>query len=206
VTQQHTVVDQDGRRLLVWPLTPGSVARQARAALREVLNEAGVGGEPFGDAELMVAELAANAELHGRGPCELRIILSEGLPTWCEIVDSLPGLKAVRDRLLHLEVLRRQAAPTGHDRPSGDLVGSALLTALADLTDPPQDDEEDLPRQDGRGLLLVHHLSGGRCTAYLTHHTTTGHPAKAVGFALPCPAPTTPALSRLGPALDFPSP
>jgi anti-sigma regulatory factor (Ser/Thr protein kinase) len=40
-------------------------------------------------------------------------------------------------------------------------------------------------RESGRGLLLVHQLSEGRCRAYPTRTCATGVPGKAVGFALP---------------------
>ncbi|MFJ2034127.1 ATP-binding protein [Streptosporangium sp. NPDC087985] len=47
--------------------------------------------------------------------------------------------------------------------------------------------------EHGRGLLLVHLLSGGRCQAYQTRMCATGTPGKAVGFALP--AKTSPRSS-----------
>jgi anti-sigma regulatory factor (Ser/Thr protein kinase) len=43
----------------------------------------------------------------------------------------------------------------------------------------------------GRGLLMVHGLSAGRCAAYPTMVCQSNKPGKAVGFALPgggCPA------------------
>ncbi|WP_182883928.1 ATP-binding protein [Microbispora sp. H10949] len=40
-------------------------------------------------------------------------------------------------------------------------------------------------RESGRGLLMVHRLSAGRCGAYRTRTYATGIPGKAVAFALP---------------------
>lgn len=40
-------------------------------------------------------------------------------------------------------------------------------------------------KESGRGLLIVHRLSAGRCGAYPTRTYATGIPGKAVAFALP---------------------
>ncbi|MET8051613.1 ATP-binding protein [Streptosporangium sp. NPDC005286] len=56
-------------------------------------------------------------------------------------------------------------------------------------------DEPELLAERGRGLLLVHALSEGRCRAYPTRICATGTPGKAVGFALPTktgPRPSAP--------------
>ncbi|WP_433361275.1 ATP-binding protein [Streptosporangium sp. CA-115845] len=58
-------------------------------------------------------------------------------------------------------------------------------------------DEPDLSlfAERGRGLLLVHALSKGRCRAYVTRMCATGTSGKAVGFALPTktgPCPSAP--------------
>ncbi|MER5646512.1 ATP-binding protein [Streptosporangium sp. NPDC002524] len=71
-------------------LAPGSASRRARAVVREVLGDAGLPIDDIDSAELIVAELAANAERHARPPYELRIHSLDGIPTWCEIVDSDP--------------------------------------------------------------------------------------------------------------------
>ncbi|WP_179282320.1 hypothetical protein [Streptosporangium subroseum] len=49
----------------------------------------------------------------------------------------------------------------------------------------------------GRGLLLVHLLSKGRCQAYPTWMCAAGIPGKAVGFAL---------LTKAGPRSITPRP
>ncbi|WP_248959065.1 ATP-binding protein [Sphaerisporangium perillae] len=79
---------QDTFRVLVTMLRPGSASRCARAAVREALSRAGVTDEGIGDAEIIVAELAANAEKHAHGPYELRIHCLSGIPMWCEMVDG----------------------------------------------------------------------------------------------------------------------
>lgn len=182
---EPTVVVKNGCRTLVWALHPGAMARQARSVLRECLGNAGVGGDLRGNAEIAVAELAANAEMHGHGPYELRIVVSGGTPVWCEVVDALPGLRTVRDRLVRLGEAPRRPAETVPDE---------LLDGLADALG-----------EHGRGLLLVHRLSGGRCTAYVTRHTTTGRLTKAVGFALPRSAEAPPSPSWSGPSLPLAS-
>ncbi|WP_329080212.1 MULTISPECIES: ATP-binding protein [unclassified Streptosporangium] len=75
---------------LVKVLRPGSASRRARAIVREVLQDAGLPDDDVDSAELIVAELAANAERHARPPYELRIHSLDGTPAWCEIVDSGP--------------------------------------------------------------------------------------------------------------------
>ncbi|MGC5010173.1 ATP-binding protein [Streptosporangium sp. DT93] len=83
-------------RVLVRVLRPGSVARRARAVVREVLGQAGLPGDDVDTAELVVAELAANAERHARPPYELRIFSLDGVPAWCEMVDGDPDPREVR--------------------------------------------------------------------------------------------------------------
>ncbi|MGJ6961662.1 hypothetical protein ACSDR0_07085 [Streptosporangium sp. G11] len=51
--------------------------------------------------------------------------------------------------------------------------------------------------ENGRGLLLVHRLSQGRCHVHPTTTHTTGTPGKAVIFALPARL-TFPALPDSG--------
>jgi anti-sigma regulatory factor (Ser/Thr protein kinase) len=82
-------------RVLVKVLQPGSVAHQARTVVRRVLENASIDSEGISDAESAVAELAANAESHARGPYELRIINIEGRPEWCEIVDGDQDLNGI---------------------------------------------------------------------------------------------------------------
>ncbi|GAA2873861.1 hypothetical protein GCM10010517_34450 [Streptosporangium fragile] len=88
--------ETDGVRALVRPLRPGSAARRARAVVRETLRRAGLDDGDIADAELVVAELAANAEKHARPPYELRIFSLDGVPTWCEVVDGDPDFHEVR--------------------------------------------------------------------------------------------------------------
>jgi anti-sigma regulatory factor (Ser/Thr protein kinase) len=92
-------VRRDGRgdiRALVKVLRPGSASRRARAVVREVLQHAGLPGDDIDTAELIVAELAANAEKHARPPYELRVFSLDGIPAWCEIVDGDPDLHEIR--------------------------------------------------------------------------------------------------------------
>ncbi|GGL13039.1 hypothetical protein Sme01_20230 [Sphaerisporangium melleum] len=142
-------------RVLVRTLQPGSASRRAREVIREVLEAAGVADEAVSDAELIVAELAANAERHGRPPYELRIFTADGVPAWGEIVDGDPDTHEVA---LILNLLR-----------SVREIGLPLLA------------------ENGRGLLLAHRLSGGRCHVHSVALSGTGAPGKAVAFALPAP-------------------
>ncbi|MGC5012317.1 ATP-binding protein [Streptosporangium sp. DT93] len=140
-------------RVLVTVLRPGSAARHARAVVREVLREAGLDDEAVGDAEVVAAELAANAERHARPPYELRVVSLDGVPAWCEVVDGDPDLREVR---IILDLL-----------DSVEEIGLPLLA------------------ENGRGLLLAHRLSRGRCHVHPTATHSTGTPGKAVVFALP---------------------
>lgn len=156
--------------VLVKVLTPGSAARRARAVVRQVLQDAGVGGEDLSDAELAVAELAANAETHARPPYELRIVTVDGSPAWCEMVDGDPDPGSVPLISAALRVLRTPRA----------------FDPLAVWS-----------QESGRGLPLIHQLSGGRCHAYPTRTYATGVAGKAVAFALP---------STTGPRSQAPGP
>ncbi|WP_329083876.1 ATP-binding protein [Streptosporangium sp. NBC_01469] len=77
-------------------LRPGSASRRARAVVREVLQQAGLPDDDIDTAELIVAELAANAEKHARPPYELRVFSLDGTPTWCEIVEGDQDLHEIR--------------------------------------------------------------------------------------------------------------
>ncbi|MDF5759028.1 ATP-binding protein [Spongiactinospora sp. TRM90649] len=81
--------------VLAQPLQPGAAAHQARSIVRQALRDAGTAITDIDDAELAVAELAANAEMHGRPPYELRIITVDGAPAWCEVVDGDRDLSAL---------------------------------------------------------------------------------------------------------------
>jgi len=152
-------------QVLLWVLEPGSLVRLARALLREVLRRGDVHGEALGDAELAVVELATNAELYASGPYELRIVLAGGVPIWCEVADGGTDLGEVAAALERFRTA---------DVPASD--GIEDLVAHAALTE-----------ERGRGLLLVHHLSGGRCSVYPTRLLSTGTAGKAAAFALPMP-------------------
>ncbi|MFB9681080.1 ATP-binding protein [Streptosporangium vulgare] len=90
-------------RALVKVLRPGSASRRARAIIREILQQEGLPDDDVDSAELVVAELAANAEKHACPPYELRVFHLDGVPTWCEVVDGDPGTHEVR---LILDLLR----------------------------------------------------------------------------------------------------
>ncbi|MEU9887655.1 ATP-binding protein [Sphaerisporangium sp. NPDC051011] len=104
---QQTATEQHHQdvRVLVKALQPGSAARRARTVVREVLQRAGVSDDAITDAEIVVAELAANAERHGRRPYELRIFRIDGVPTWCEVVDGDPEPDKIRDAFQRLATL-----------------------------------------------------------------------------------------------------
>jgi hypothetical protein len=78
-------------RVLIQILQPGSASRRARAVVREVLQQAHLDDDAIADAEIIVAELAANAEKHARQPYELRIFSLDNIPAWCEVVDGDPA-------------------------------------------------------------------------------------------------------------------
>ncbi|MER5623044.1 ATP-binding protein [Streptosporangium sp. NPDC002544] len=88
-------------RMLVRILRPGSASRRARAVVREVLRAEGVPDDDITDAEIAVAELAANGERHARPPYEVRIFNLGAVPTWCEIVDGDPDLGWIPATLDH---------------------------------------------------------------------------------------------------------
>ncbi|MER5622374.1 ATP-binding protein [Streptosporangium sp. NPDC002544] len=90
MTGRDGATGQSDIRALVKVLQPGSASRRARAIVREVLQQAGLPEDDIDTAELIVAELAANAEKHARPPYELRVFSLDGIPTWCEIVDGDP--------------------------------------------------------------------------------------------------------------------
>ncbi len=154
-------VENDDIRVLVRILQPGSAARLARTVVRETLRQAGLDDDAIADAEVIVAELAANAEKHASQPYELRIFSVDGIPTWCEVVDGDPEIHE-----LHA-VLKRLNTPEG---------SSLDLLALAD---------GDLFTENGRGLLMAYQLSHGRCRVYPTTALATKTPGKAIAFALP---------------------
>lgn len=152
-----------GHDLTVHVLPDGRAARTARAIVREALRDAGVRESEVTDAELAVGELAANADTHAWGPYELRIVLAGGHPAWCEVVDADQRLAGIPD----------------------------TFTKLRSHTAPDPVHAED-PRESGRGLAIVHRLSGGRCRAFPAMMHTTGLTGKAVAFALPAAAVRSP--------------
>lgn len=89
-------------RLIVCSLAPGSAARQARALVRGALAAAGATAAQADDAELVVAELAANAERHARPPYELRLIQLAPTRVWYEVADADPRVETVQAVLDHL--------------------------------------------------------------------------------------------------------
>ncbi|WP_147268193.1 ATP-binding protein [Spongiactinospora rosea] len=141
--------------LRVQELRLGAAAHQVRAIVRQAPEDADMDPEQIADAEIAVAELAANAETHGRPPYELRIITENDVPVWCEVFDGDPELRVV----------------------------SRLLRGMSGF-----DPRAMWFQESGRGLLMVHQLSGGRCGVYPATTCDTGIPGKAVGFALPSAA------------------
>ena len=208
-------------QLLVRDLPPGTAARLARRLLRKALSESDLAEGEIGDAELVVAEVAANSERHARPPYELRICVLAGVPVWCEIVDGDPDLGWLPALLHHRggpgERSRRDAYPSSGcrdgqsanedretdgclaegrgDRVPEDGVAAGWTCAVAFA-------------ESGRGLPLVRELAQGCCRVYTTTVLSAGVPGKAVGFGLPTPwgerlrVPPLPALDavRFGPA------
>lgn len=130
-------------RVLARLLPPGQAAGQARRLLREVLTAAGVTGEALSDAELVVSELAANAELHAREPYELRILITEAHPVWCEVADGGPGLGEVAAVLARL---RTTDAPTSEPGlPRAEAVAASWTDLAADAPSYPPIHEELTP-------------------------------------------------------------
>jgi hypothetical protein len=95
-------------------------ARQARAAVRQALAAWGM-DDPFGDAELLASELAANASEHGSGPVSLalrRQAAPDGQPAiTCEVTDTSPHLP------------RQRLAGPGAERGRGMAIVEALASS-----------------------------------------------------------------------------
>ncbi|WP_248959363.1 ATP-binding protein [Sphaerisporangium perillae] len=113
-------------RTLVRLLQPGSASRRAREVIREVLRRAGADDEAIADAELIVAELAANAEWHARPPYELRVFSEDGVPIWCEIVDGDPDTHEVAIVLDLLRSVREIGLPLLAENGRGLLLAHRL--------------------------------------------------------------------------------
>ncbi|MGW4644015.1 ATP-binding protein [Sphaerisporangium sp. NPDC004334] len=117
--------DHDAARIrLVEVLPPGTAGRRARTVLRHLLKEAGAGPEAVADAEIIVSELAANADRHAAGPYELRVLDKAGVPVWCEVVDGSPDFGELTTRIERLRGAR------GADLPSLAENGRGLLLAV----------------------------------------------------------------------------
>lgn len=87
---------------IVHPLRPGSVAHDARALVRELLRAAGTAAERIDDAELIIGELGANAEVHAAPPYELRVSQPATGPVRFELADSGPGVARIHAVFEHL--------------------------------------------------------------------------------------------------------
>ncbi|WP_165781526.1 ATP-binding protein [Streptosporangium minutum] len=143
-------------RVTVKVLHAGSASRRARAVVREVLQRAGVNEDDIADAEVIVAELAANAERHARPPYELRIFSLYGVPAWCEVADGDPDLYEVRIILDLLRSVKEIGLPLLAEN------GRGLLLA----------------RRLSRGHCRVRPVT-------IFTSGDAGTPGKAVAFALP---------------------
>ncbi|WP_405139947.1 ATP-binding protein [Sphaerisporangium sp. NBC_01403] len=102
---QEPSADDRDIRVLVRILPYGSAARRARTVIRDVLQQAGLARDAVIDAEIIVGELAANAERHARQPYELRVFHIGGVPTWCEVVDGDPEPEKIRHAFQRLSTL-----------------------------------------------------------------------------------------------------
>ncbi|WP_431953451.1 ATP-binding protein [Actinacidiphila sp. bgisy167] len=116
--------------------TPGAPA-QARTALRCALDLLGYDGETVSDAVLAVSELVANATEHAPGPYELRLRRADGA-LLCEVEDQDPRIPKIPEFPAVLPF-----APAAEHRGGGLAVLCSLLS------------------ERGRGLHIVHELSGG---------------------------------------------
>ncbi|WP_424528243.1 ATP-binding protein [Sphaerisporangium viridialbum] len=113
-------------RTLVEVLKHGSAARQARAAIRDVLRKADVKEDRIADVEMIVAELAANAERYATEPYELQILSVHGVPVWCEIVDGSPDLERVAALLDRLRTFKETDLPLLAENGRGLLIAHKL--------------------------------------------------------------------------------
>ncbi|GAA3826717.1 hypothetical protein GCM10022226_54390 [Sphaerisporangium flaviroseum] len=76
-----------------------------------MLRQAGLDDDAIADAELIVGELAANAERHGRPPFEVHVFSVDGVPAWCEIIDGDPDVHEVAIILDLLRSVREIGLP-----------------------------------------------------------------------------------------------
>ncbi|MFI6452821.1 hypothetical protein ACIBF6_14805 [Streptosporangium amethystogenes] len=86
-----------------------------------MLQDAGLPDDDIDSAELIVAELAANAEKHAHPPYEPRIYHLDGAPTWCEIGEAPARADGAHPRV-RLSPTTQPALPqawllAGHSRP-----------------------------------------------------------------------------------------
>lgn len=144
-----------------WTL-PGdpTCAGAARRLFRQVAGELALGGEAVDDGVTMVSELAANT-LHAN-----QRQLSADPELWIYL----------RGAGQHMELVCK-VFDTLPGWAHGNVPGRTVLRAPTDAT-------------SGRGLEVVHELSGGRWGHHLTRSRLSGMgiPGKAVWFALPMPA------------------
>lgn len=100
-------------RVLSWVLPEGRAARRARSLVAQVLKQAEAAVEAIADAEMIAAELAANAETHACRPYEMRVLLVGQLPIWCEVFDAGSDLKDVAERLRNADLPRDEVHGRG---------------------------------------------------------------------------------------------
>ncbi|MFI8850969.1 ATP-binding protein [Streptomyces sp. NPDC053499] len=128
-----------GRGIVVYRWTDDTrlPTAEARLALGEALADLGVAEEVREDAQLVLSELVANAAEHACGPYEVRLqrILSEWV---CEVADGDPELPQLP-----------QFPPDLLLAPDEEKRGGGLDSLLS------------LLGERGRGLQIVHQLSGG---------------------------------------------
>lgn len=86
-------------------------------------------------------------------------------------------------RPYELRIVTVEGSPTWCEVVDGDEDLDGIPMILRELRS--SDPIASWSQESGRGLLMVHRLSAGHCTAYSTRAYTTGASGKAVGFALP---------------------
>jgi anti-sigma regulatory factor (Ser/Thr protein kinase) len=155
-------------RMLVKMLRPGDAARRARQVLRDTLTRSAVPEDQIIDAELAVAEIAANADRHACPPYELRVFSLCCVPVWCEVVDGDPDAAPILAILtaLHGGVAPDPLAESGRGLPMVHALTAgyclAYPTTLLRAGDPAKAVAFALPTPSGTRLLYPHLFKAAR--------------------------------------------
>ena len=164
-----------------WPLPADETcAGAARRLLKDAVTEIGLEHGVLDDAVLMASELAANT-LHASAAARTLDGAGQQAPGGPEFWLYLRGLGLRRELVCKVFDGYRGWL---HGNPPAALVPAQAASALAAA-------EDDFARHDlsGRGLQIVHELSGGRWGHHPTRARLGGWQTrgKAVWFAVPAP-------------------